>query len=997
MGGTHLGCLRTSIALLLILFISALGPLGTITPKHLPHISAKSASTLEITVNNASTTLTPSQTWVEVQATHQWTTDNPQWVAFEFTGTNKTVQVYCNQNGNTLEIIQGPTNLLNAPPEGMCTVSHIQGDALIGKIRFQVNSSWDDEDDLDISGWIELGDGTLSTRRTQKLGVAGTQGVENDLVMIPYARSGSEVTVPYQLVDDQGRDIGEDQSQLKAGTEIGAHVRLGFENVEETLHPRNGEVLVELLANGAPVANTTSISEGWANLTWTLPPQNGAMTLGVSITPLYGGEHVSHFETSRSFLVDSSQPILIGCQFTPGNSTLSETGHREASTQQGIECTIADLPNLPRDVYLNLWRVFEEDTNPSDGIAQASEFIQIPMTTPTELDNVTNGTYTATWDDSAAFAGDLVIGWFSGEDNAGNSLRDGGGPEHAERYFEYRVQSDRAPVIDADAAQLLDGDDESGPWLHPDRTYTFVIPIEEPNGLMDLSLINISLDGNDPNDSLAVRWEPGKNTCGTETTRIEIIDCKLVGSDGAADKFTEDVEFVVEIRIPWDFPQVERWREPRVRVIDKEQKEDFVSLRDLRWRFSPELGIIAESIDIQASSGTIVGLDAWVRPGTEIELSGSVRWTQSLQIPREPIDLLAILGTNRTTHVTENGSFQIVLIAPTTSETLPLLCELANLPFGGIDETIPELALRWIVVDAGGPIPAEPTSPRSGGQLHPTDLEHIEVQWTIQEDGRLDPSSVFLQWRLVEVSGPEEEIILQGVEEVNLPQIISGLAIPANATISTKDMLPPGFGNLPARLEVWVTGVDVAGNEIISNWEMNSKQAPLGLWTIYHRQAEFQVTRDDIALSKTGIIKTSEPITIVIDTHNVGERDGDVEVEVFARRAGEPLDDPIDLQRLTIPSGGEKKFQSTWTPKSTGTWLVVVKLEDGTEVSSSPLVIIPKEEKTQKGALAEVQPAYLWVIAGQMLLLVAILVAAFLMRQPSESIWGDEIEDAYED
>ena len=118
-----------------------------------------------------------------------------------------------------------------------------------------------------------------------------------------------------------------------------------------------------------------------------------------------------------ALIVDGSRPTLIGCD-------IPAAGHLPRDTRS-VRCEVADLPVLPDSLSLNLWREWKDDRAPFNSEPDADEWDVLAMPLAF-VENSTVGNYTADWSDLGGDIGELVFGYVSGSDIAGNQVRNGG-------------------------------------------------------------------------------------------------------------------------------------------------------------------------------------------------------------------------------------------------------------------------------------------------------------------------------------------------------------------------------------------------------------------------------------------------------------------------------------------------------------------------------------------------------------------------------------------
>ena len=123
----------------------------------------------------------------------------------------------------------------------------------------------------------------------------------------------------------------------------------------------------------------------------------------------------------------------------------------------------------------------------------------------------------------------------------------------------------------------------------------------------------------------------------------------------------------LEIVPQWTLPDLgESRREPKVTIIDRAGNEDIATFPQNRWRFSTEM-MITDNLSLWVESGALNDDGARVSPGSTLELSGSVTFSQSLEMPQFDCEIEVRLNGVKTPTVAIDGLFTASLNAPVTS------------------------------------------------------------------------------------------------------------------------------------------------------------------------------------------------------------------------------------------------------------------------------------------------------------------------------------------
>jgi hypothetical protein len=171
---------------------------------------------------------------------------------------------------------------------------------------------------------------------------------------------------------------------------------------------------------------------------------------------LVGGDDMTTIVLNRSFEIDSRSPQVIA-------QSVKAHDHLEPSLSQTLTFELYDMPVLPTDVTLMLWREWQDDID-GDGEIDANEFQPQNIMIPDNL-TINRGNYTFTFDDTFGLEGDLIAGYLTGSDPAGNSITHGGSSLAGTHLFVYQLMTDEAPSITRIGAGWVGG--PIGFILHP--------------------------------------------------------------------------------------------------------------------------------------------------------------------------------------------------------------------------------------------------------------------------------------------------------------------------------------------------------------------------------------------------------------------------------------------------------------------------------------------------------------------------------------------------
>ena len=106
----------------------------------------------------------------------------------------------------------------------------------------------------------------------------------------------------------------------------------------------------------------------------------------------------------------------------------------------------------------------------------------------------------------------------------------------------YQVLRDIAPNILGNEVYYSDG---AHSWLHPETSYTLNVPLEEGNGISDLSSVRIELASNSQDDRLVISWDGDDQRCTSESSDLLLESCILGARYGNTTPYTSSMEIQI--------------------------------------------------------------------------------------------------------------------------------------------------------------------------------------------------------------------------------------------------------------------------------------------------------------------------------------------------------------------------------------------------------------------------------------------------------------------
>ncbi|HIO57316.1 MAG TPA: hypothetical protein EYN30_01385 [Candidatus Poseidoniales archaeon] len=936
---------------------------------------------------NLSATLTPS--WQMFEFEHNLTVNSGELAAlrYDLVGVNNAVTytVWVGASPLPADTLEGDGSAIILPAifdtGAYSTPVGASGPGICCELnptlRFSLNASWDDEELVTLTFRGVMKDGLISIPWVHMFGVGPSQGVENDMKI-----------TDWRVLNDRGIAIADETSYLKADSDISVEVEFGFDGLESMFAPRSDDIEVRLLENGIVKAQTNQLNQGVATFTTRTPMATGDIEYAVEFSPLVGGDDMTTIVLNRSFEIDSISPQVI-------NQSVKAHDHLEPSLSQTLTFELYDMPVLPTDVTLMLWRQWQDDSD-GDGEFDANEFQPQNVMIPDNL-SINRGNYSFTFDDTFGLEGDLIAGYLTGSDPAGNSIIGGGSSESDSHLFVYQLMTDEAPSITRVGAGWVDGPRD---WLHPSPTYGLIIPFEEANGFSDIDHITLNLGGNSLSDQLQIRWNASGGECTTSSPHMELINCHVRASGGNLTAFTSDMYIQIDFKLGWDLPdEGDLRREPDIEVVDRAGQGDWLALPELRWRFSTDLQVEPDSILVELAEGTRSASGAWVAPNSNITISGRVSFSPTGDLPTDEMKVKVLLDDKGPTVRTENGWWSATVKAPQqASSAIPLTFELTEIPAQARDVTDTGLTILYIIVDHTPPIPIEVVGPRIGSEIQVSTLSSLVVEIQVKEYEQLDIDTLRLNWVVTHGSNPYGDEIASGQSTVVLPaHNPAGEAIPVRATLELQSVIPAAMLSEELTLHVWITGQDMVGNEMVSDVQFNSAGSPFASWIIQQLQADLLVEDSDLSYSRSGEIELGDTVMVTVLVHNLGEVYGVAELtlnEVDSEGVSRVIT-PV-YATVGVDPGGSSEAQIDWVPESEGHYFIVVIMGDN-EVATGVVVTVTQPADT--GILADLNEKgfsieWIVILGGLLILLGSVVVIGMRAGGAPKQDWIDEEGDA---
>ena len=220
----------------------------------------------------------------------------------------------------------------------------------------------------------------------------------------------------------------------------------------------------------------------------------------------------------------------------------------------------------------------------------------------------------------------------------------------------------------------------SGAWYRI-TVYSASIALEEQNGLSDLSTVEFHLAYDRPASPMAVAYDVDTGNCTSMTDLVIVETCRMRGQVLNAHPFEKDMTFEISFQLAWYTPDLgDLTRVPGLVLADRAGNEANAGFTDAAWKFSAELEMPSEDVELQLSQGTTLEDGARLTPGSRFEVSGSLQFAATGEAPEFDCEVDVSLAGRSTNVVAKNGVWNAEMFAPGYGGTLPLTWGVGCLP-----------------------------------------------------------------------------------------------------------------------------------------------------------------------------------------------------------------------------------------------------------------------------------------------------------------------------
>ena len=417
---------------------------------------------------------------------------------------------------------------------------------------------------------------------------------------------------------------------------------------------------------------------------------------------------------------------------------------------------------------------------------------------------------------------------------------------------------------------------------------------------------------------------------------------------------------MVNFSIEWGYdPDVSVSRIPQIYLLDQSGQSNRFMLEPLNWRFSGELSIDRDSLSIDIERHGPDALGYWVQPRTTFGVEGDLVWFRTGATPSQKLDVELRIGENNLDALVVNGTFSGTMIAPLLDGTYGLFGGLRDAPNGAVYRG-DESAFVWFIVDNEAPRIAAVDRPGFKSMLEEEAWEDLQFELRLDENARLNASTLRLHWSLNEAGGVVNSYVFDNgsVPLEILGERRNGESIPVRCTLDLDDLMLPAFRTKAVELRIWVTGDDEAGLSIDPIF--NDVDAPLRVWTLEQRIPIYDLT--EIEMKPASDIHQGDRIEVSAVLTNSGLADGEANIVLEqVESSGERKQ--LDVRIVSVGSGQQYVYEFPWKPTRSGSQWLELSIVNGPNSQSKTVLVDQPRSNGVLGTISTVNPALLGIVA----------------------------------
>ena len=893
-----------------------------------------------VTLNQSLSTLTASDDWVEVTSSLDLSSlgisdiethlNQQNWAAYLFVdGTYHSEDVIC--------MVKSSADKEDCQFSGLIDLAEyslvVDGQIIHFFHKLMIDASWPSEPSLRLSLSINM-DGVFSVPGEYLLGLGSQLGVQQSLSVVAWG-----------VLSENGMRSHPESAYFNQDGNSSVFVQLTFEGLESS--PRSGDVMIKAYQDGVLVGETDVCENGLYHFPISFETGVTQSRIHIEIIPLANQPFTAYDPMLADFVLDETPPELISSSLKPLHHV------SQGQDVQGI-FVISDRPILPLHA-----KAFLRDSR--DGtISQRNLEIPSDIYSP-------YGEYKLDLKMDGYAVGDFIEGWLEISDPAGHMVQNTGNASHP--MFVISLEEDQPSSFDV---QKVAWEHDFSGWLHPEEVYTLQIELSDNNGIGDVKEVTLNLDADENSEDILITWQQQDNSCTSSDSSVILIHCGLPENSTI---FDTELFLEFKIKFEWNFnPDPSIYRHAFISLEDHSGQLFQSSVPQLTWRFSSEFYVDVENSEISNAS-------LWVQPYANHSLIVELFWFRDHSFMKSELSVQLEIGLQKFYSVASEGRVDIPFITPSEEGIFDLMVKGRNLPEGAVERT--QDFNQILIVDSTSPKVVREniihglTSPAMDEIVPEWLWTNITLEFEIDEFQGINISSMTLHWSINKV-GVQAFPIHSGNTSVKFSSAITkGERIPMNAIVNLGDVIPANARMNAFELRVWVTGKDIAGNDLEA--ASNNELTPLGIVALENRESHISFSSVPIHIDPADNLLTEMNAEIRFDVVNTGMADGESRVKVEVVNAeGEKTE--LGVYNIQVRANSSNNITFDWTPNSEGTYWFEFTLLSGEVMISDTVQVIQSGDAFISQTYQKADGISLSFVSFVILLLLILMIS--MLRKP---------------
>ena len=903
-----------------------------------------------LALNQSISTLTASDDWVEVTSSLDLSSlgisdieahiNQQNWAAYLYAdGTYHSEDIIC--------MVKSSADKEDCQFSGLIDLADysliVDGQTIHFFHKLRIDASWPSEPSLRLSLSINM-DGVFSVPGEFLLGLGSQLGVQQSLSVDSWG-----------LLSENGMRSHPDAAFFNHEGNSSVFVQLTFEDLES--FPRSGDVMIKTYQDGVLIGETDVCENGLYLIPISFTLGLMESRIQIEILPLANQPFTPYDVMLADFVLDETAPELISSSLKPLHHT------SEGQDVHGV-FVISDRPVLPLHALAYL-------RDSRDGTI-SQQHLDIPSDIYSPY-----GEYKLNVNTDGYSIGDFIEGWLEISDPAGHLVQNTGNASHP--MFVISLEEDQPSSFDV---QEVAWEHDFSGWLHPEEVYTLQISLSDDNGIGDVKEVILNLDADENSEDILISWQQQDSSCTSNDSSVIVIYCGLPENSTI---FDTEVFLEFKIKFEWTFnPDPSIFRHAFISLEDHSGQLFQSSLPQLTWRFSSEFYVDIENSKISNTS-------LWVQPYANHSLIVELFWFRDHSFMRSDISVQLELGLQKFYSIASQGRADIPFITPSEEGIFDLMVKGRNLPEGAVERS--QDFNQILIVDSTSPkivrenIIHGLTSP-SMDEIIPEWLwTNITLEFEIHESQGVNISSMKLHWSINKVGVQAFPIHSGNTSIAYSSAITKGERIPMNALVNLGDVIPANARMNAFELRVWVTGQDIAGNNLEA--ASNNELTPLGIVALENREPQISFSSTPIYINPADNLLTEMNAEIRFDIINTGMADGESRVKVEVVNAdGDKTE--LGVYNIQVNANSSNNVTFDWTPDLEGTYWFEFTLLSGEVMISDTVQVIQSGDAFISQTYQKADGISLSFVSFVIVLLLLLMIS-MLRKPPTHDLENDEL------